>query len=67
MLNRFCRVMVIALAAGIMWGCGGERGMESSEVEEQIGRPLGKMAVPDGSVSQAMVVLCRKMTRLWRV
>ena len=56
MLNRFCRVMVIALAAGIMWGCGGERGMESSEVEEQIGRPLGKMAVADGSVSQAMVV-----------
>ena len=56
MLSRIRSVMVIALAAGIMWGCGGERGMESSEVEEQIGRPLSKIAVASEGVSMAMVV-----------
>ncbi len=56
MLSRIRSVMLVVLAAGFMWGCGGERGMESSEVEEQIGRPLSKIAVADGSVSQAMVV-----------
>ena len=49
-------VMVVFLAAGLMWGCGGERGMESSEVAEQIGRPLSKVAVSAGDMSQAMVV-----------
>ena len=56
MLSRICNVMVVVLAAGFMWGCGGERGMESSEVEEQIGRPLSKIAVAGGGMSQAMVV-----------
>ena len=56
MLSRIRSVMLVVLATGFMWGCGGERGMESSEVEEQIGRPLSKIAVADGSVSQAMVV-----------
>ncbi len=55
MLNRIRSVMVVVLAAGFMWGCGGERGMESSGVEEQIGRPLSKIAVAD-DMSQAMVV-----------
>ena len=54
MLSRIRSVMLVVLATGVMWGCGGERGMESSEVEEQIGRPLSKIAVADGSV--AMVV-----------
>ena len=56
MLNRIRSVMMVMLAAGLMWGCGGERGMESSGVEEQIGRPLSKMAVAGGGMSQAMVV-----------
>ncbi len=56
MFNRIRNVMVVVLAAGFMWGCGGERGMESSEVEEQIGRPLSKIAVAGGGMSQAMVV-----------
>lgn len=56
MLSRIRSVMVVVLAAGFMWGCGGERGMESSGVEEQIGRPLSKIAVADGGMSQAMVV-----------
>ena len=56
MLSRIRSVMVVVLAAGFMWGCGSERGMESSEVEEQIGRPLSKIAVADGGMSQAMVV-----------
>ena len=32
LLSRICSVTVIALAAGIMWGCGDERGTESKEV-----------------------------------
>ncbi len=55
MLSRIRSVMVVVLAAGFMWGCGGERGMEPSGVEEQIGRPLSKIAVADG-MSQATVV-----------
>ena len=56
MFNRIRNVMVVVLAAGFMWGCGGERGMEPSEAEEQIGRPLSKIAVAGGGMSQAMVV-----------
>ena len=56
MLSRIRSVMMVILATGLMWGCGGERGMESSGVDEQIGRPLSKMAVADGGMSQAMVV-----------
>ncbi len=56
MLNRIRSIMLVTLAVGLMWGCGGERGMESSGVEEQIGRPLSKMAVAGGGMSQATVV-----------
>ena len=56
MLIRIRSIMVVALAAGFMWSCGGERGMESSEVGEQIGLPLSKMAVAGGGMSQTMVV-----------
>ena len=56
MLSRIRSVMLVVLAAGLMWDCGGERGMESSGVDEQIGRPLSKMAVAGGGMSQAMVV-----------
>ena len=56
MLNGIRSVMVVVLSTGLMWGCGGERGMESSEVKEQIGRPLSKVAVSAGDMSQAMVV-----------
>ncbi|MDE2797221.1 MAG: ABC transporter substrate-binding protein, partial [Gemmatimonadota bacterium] len=56
MLNRIRSIMLVTLAVGLMWGCGGERGMESSGVEEQIGRPLSKMAVAGGAMSQTMVV-----------
>ena len=56
MLNRIRSIMLVTLAVGLMWGCGGERGMESSGVEEQIGRPLSKMAVAGGGMSQTMVV-----------
>ena len=56
MLNGIRSVMVVVLSTGLMWGCGGERGMESSEVAEQIGRPLSKVAVSAGDMSQAMVV-----------
>ena len=55
MLNRIRSIMMVALAAGLMWGCGGERGMESTQVDEQIGRPLSKIALAD-DMSQAMVV-----------
>ena len=30
MSSRIRNVMVVVLATGLMWGCGGERGMESS-------------------------------------
>ncbi|MCY3680095.1 MAG: ABC transporter substrate-binding protein [Gemmatimonadetes bacterium] len=56
MLNRIRSVMMVMLATGLMWGCGGERGMESSGVDEQIGRPLSKMAVAGSGMSQATVV-----------
>ncbi|MCY3871581.1 MAG: ABC transporter substrate-binding protein [Gemmatimonadetes bacterium] len=56
MLNRIRSIMMLVLAAGLMWGCGGERGMESSGVDEQIGRPLSKMVVAGGGMSQATVV-----------
>lgn len=55
MLNRIRSIMMVVLAAGIMWGCGGERGVESFKAEDQVGRPLSKMAVA-GGISQATVV-----------
>lgn len=56
MLSRIRSIMLVTLAAGLMWGCGGERGMEPSGVDEPIGRPLSKMAVAGGGMSQATVV-----------
>lgn len=44
MLKHIRSIIVIALASGLMWNCGGER-VTQSEVgtEEQIGRPLSKL------------------------
>ena len=55
MLNHIRNIVVIALAAGLMWNCGGER-VTQSEVgtEEQIGRPLSKLAA-HGDAVQAMI------------
>ncbi len=57
MLRDFCRVIVLAFAMGLVWGCGGEQVMQSQMVEgeEQVGRPLSKLAV-QMDVSQAVVV-----------
>ena len=57
MLNHTRSVIVIALAAGLMWNCGGER-VTQSEVgtEEQIGRPLSKLAVAHHK-AQAVVMV----------
>lgn len=46
MLRHIRNVIVIVLAAGLMWNCGGER-VTQSEVgtEEQVARPLSKLAV----------------------
>ena len=52
MLNRIRSIMLVTLAVGLMWGCGGERGMESSGGDEQMGHPLSKMAVAGGGMSQ---------------
>ena len=45
MLQNIRIIIAIALAAGIIWNCGGER-VTQSEIgtEEQIGRPLSKLA-----------------------
>ena len=57
MLRGFCHVIVVVLGVGLMWGCGGERVMQSQmvEAEEQVGRPLSKLAVQTDA-SQAVVV-----------
>ena len=49
--------IVLALAAGLVWGCGGEQVMQSQMVEgeEQVGRPLSKLAVQTNA-SQAVVM-----------
>lgn len=46
-------MMVLMLA--LLWGCGGERVMQSGE-QDQVGRPLGKVAVEQSTASQAVVV-----------
>ena len=44
-------IVVIALAAGLMWNCGGERVTQSETgTDEQIGRPLSKLAVHEDVV-----------------
>ena len=57
MLNHIRNIVIIALAAGLMWNCGGER-VTQSEVgtEEQIGRPLSKLAVAHPE-AQAVVMV----------
>ena len=48
-------IVVIALAAGLMWNCGGERLTQSETgTDEQIGRPLSKLAVHE-DVAQATI------------
>ncbi len=57
MLNRIRSIVVIALTAGLMWNCGAER-VTQSEVgtDEQIGRPLSKLAVAHHK-AQAVVMV----------
>ncbi len=56
MVRHIRSIVVIALAAGLMWNCGGER-VTQSEVgtDEQIGRPLSKLAVAHHA-AQAVVM-----------
>ena len=54
MRNMFGAI-VLALVAGMMGGCGGERGMESQVAEEQVGRPLSKLAVQTDAAVVATV------------
>ena len=54
MLKHIRSIFVIALAAGLMWNCGGERVTQSEIGDEQIGRPLSKL-VAHGDVVQAQV------------
>ena len=57
MLRHIRSIVVIALAAGLMWNCGGER-VTQSEIgtEEQIGRPLSKLAAAHHK-AQAIVMV----------
>lgn len=45
MLKHIRSIFLITLAAGLMWNCGGERVTQSEIGNEQIGRPLSKLAV----------------------
>ena len=45
MFRDICRVFVLALVAGAMWSCGGDRVTQSQVAEEQVGRPLSKVTV----------------------
>ena len=57
MLNHIRNIVVIAFAAGIMWNCGGERVTQSETgIDEQIGRPLSKLAVAHHA-AQAVVMV----------
>ena len=58
MLRGVCRVIAMGFAMGLMWGCGGERVMQSQMVverEEQVRHPLSKLAVQTNE-SHAVVV-----------
>ncbi|MYD61574.1 MAG: ABC transporter substrate-binding protein [Gemmatimonadetes bacterium] len=56
MLQNIRIIIAIALAAGIIWNCGGDR-VTHSEIgtDEQIGRPLSKMAAQQNAVVIATV------------
>ena len=45
MFRDICRVFVLALVAGAVWSCGGDRVTQSQVAEEQGGRPLSKVTV----------------------
>ena len=50
-------IVVITLAAGLMWNCGGERVTQSETgTDEQIGRPLSKLAVHEDAVQATIGV-----------
>ena len=57
MLEHIRSIAVIALAAGLMWNCGGER-MTQSEIgtEEQVARPLSKLAVAHHKAQATVMV-----------
>ena len=50
MLRGICGMFVIALVAGAMWSCGGDRVTQSQVAEEQVGRPLSKLAAAGHSL-----------------
>ena len=51
MLQNIRSIIAIALVAGIIWNCGNER-VTQSEIgtDEQIGRPLSKLAAQQNAV-----------------
>ena len=55
MFRDVCRVFVLALVAGAMWSCGGDRVTQSQVAEEQGGRPLSKLA----AAGHSLVVVAR--------
>ena len=57
MFKSIRNVFVLAVAAGLTWGCGGERVTTSQipEADHGIGQPLGKLAA-GGGVTPALVV-----------
>ena len=57
MLKHIRSIVVLALAAGLMWHCGGER-VTQSEVgtEEQIARPLSKLVAHEDAVQAVVMV-----------
>ena len=50
MLRSICGMFAIALVAGAMWSCGGDRVTQSQVAEEQVGRPLSKVAAAGHSL-----------------
>ncbi|MCE2431859.1 MAG: cache domain-containing protein [Candidatus Latescibacteria bacterium] len=56
MLKHIRSIIVIALASGLMWNCGGERVTQSRVENEQIGRPLSKLAAAHHK-AQAIVMV----------
>ena len=55
-MSRCIRSTVaVALAASLMWSCGGERVTTSQVADEQVGQPLSKLAAA-GHMAQAVVM-----------
>ena len=56
MLRHIRSIVVITLAAGLMWNCGGERITQSvTETDEQVARPLSKVALSHHAVQVVVV------------